>query len=70
MKFASQIMISYAFDPPEDAEVKRSYATFATIELLVDWVHFHVVYTTHPISAPRTHHPQKGGDLPGCSRSR
>ena len=38
LKFASQIMISFVFEPPAVFDVKRSYATSATIvpELLCD----------------------------------
>ena len=32
MKLASQIMISFTFEPPAVLDVQRSYATFATIE--------------------------------------
>ena len=31
LKLASQIMISFTFEPPEVLDVKRSYATSATI---------------------------------------
>lgn len=36
-------MISYAFDPPEEADVKRSYATSATTEVLL-WDHDQLDY--------------------------
>ena len=77
LKFASQIMISFWFDPPAVFEVKRSYATSATIEPEVDCDHFHVdcVYD-HPqtpwaVSTPATREhrapERKSGDAPACS---
>ena len=42
LKFASQIMISLTFEPPAELDVKRSYATSATIEPDVDCDHVHV----------------------------
>ena len=44
LKLASQIMISFWFDPPAVFEVKRSYATSATIVPEVLWDHDQVDY--------------------------
>ena len=43
LKLASQIMISFTFEPPAVLDVQRSYATFATIEPDVLCDHRHVV---------------------------
>ena len=51
LKLASQTMISLTFEPPGELDVKRSYATSATMEPEPDWDQCHVVWSVQTQSA-------------------